>query len=112
MLVIKLSCKPKFLGNPFSDSEDSDTEMHVTMRYAYFKPVFRIRNIYPLDTDPPENELEFHLLTTLLRIRFRNYRDNYIKTGHQNKEINFHILTDPIACYNPFSFYNKYRISE
>ena len=47
MLVIKLSCKPKFLGNPFSDSEDSDTEMHVTMRYAYFKPGFLIRNILP-----------------------------------------------------------------
>ena len=58
-----------------------------------------------LNTEPPENALKFkmskvgNLSTKLLLIGFHNYRQNYIKTGQQNKETNFHILMDPKACF-------------
>ena len=32
-----------------------------------------------------------NLSKTLLIIGFRNYRQNYIETGNENKETNFHI---------------------
>ena len=48
-----------------------------------------------------------NLSTTLLLIRFRYYRENFIKTMYNtNKERNFHNLTDPKACivYINFTF--------
>jgi hypothetical protein len=58
---------------------------------------------YPdlFDKDPPQNVLRFKMSTTLLMIGFRNYRENYIKTGQYNNETNFDNLTDPktwIVC--------------
>ena len=38
-------------------------------------------------------------ITTFLIIGFCNYRYNYIRTGQQNNQTNFHNLADPKACY-------------
>ena len=51
-------------------------------------------------------------------IGFRNYRENYIKTGQKNKETNFHNLTnqkpglgDYISDLLRNCFYDKYQFS-
>ena len=64
--------------------------------------------VYPadpdlLDTDPPKKFIKIlnvkaeNLSITVLIIGTRNYRENYITIDQQNKETNFHNLTDPKA---------------
>ena len=46
-----------------------------------------------------QNAKAGNLSTTLLIIGVRYSTENYYKTGQQNKETNFHNLTDLKACY-------------
>ena len=36
-------------------------------------------------------------MSNLIIIEFRDYNENYSKTGYQNKQTNFHNFTDPKA---------------